>query len=364
MTFSIEEIRNLPKTDLHVHLDGSIRLSSLIEFSKKLKLELPSYTVEGLKELVFKDKYKDLPEYLECFAYTCAALMDSENLEQAAYELAIDAFKDGVYRIEPRYCPSLMLSENNNLNNKEIIAAIEKGLSKASKEINSEIQTSSEIQARLNKYSWAPKEFSYSHILCIMRHWSPQDSKAYIEELLKIKAESGLPINNIDLAGPENGFPVSLHSEAFELCKALNKTIHAGEADGPESIEQAIKIAGAKRIGHGVNLFNKNYSYSDAQREELINLIKASDIHIEVCLTSNLQTSPELGMDPKNHSLRQMLDHGLNVNFCTDNTTVSNTTVSDEIFKAQTAFNLGGEEIESMLATGFKAKFEEFVIKN
>ena len=359
MAFTFEEIQKLPKTDLHVHLDGSIRLSSLIEFAKKLKIELPSYTVEGLKELVFKDKYKDLPEYLECFAYTCAALMDLENIEQASYEFAYDAFKDGVYRIEPRYCPSLMLNEKNLYNNQDIITAIEKGLNKASKEINEIISKDEAIKAQLDKYSWADKKFSYTHILCIMRHWSPADSKAYIEELLSIKEKTDLPIMNIDLAGPENGFPVSLHKEAFELTNKakLTKTIHAGEAAGPESIVEAIEIANAKRIGHGVNLFNDNYPYPEDQKSQLIKNMIDKEICIEICLTSNLQTLPELEMKAEKHSFKKMMDAGLILSPCTDNTTVSNTTVSKEVFKIQEAFNLSEAEIEKLLANSFKSTF-------
>lgn len=360
MTYTLEEIKKLPKTDLHVHLDGSIRLSSLIEFARKLKIELPSYTVEGLKELVFKDQYKDLLEYLECFRYTCAALMDLENLEQAAYEFAFDAFNDGVYRIEPRYCPSLMLNEKNLYNNEDIITAIEKGLSKASKEINEIIESNDEIKNNLDQYPWADKKFSYTHILCIMRHWSPADSKSYLEELLSIREKTDLPIYNIDLAGPENGFPVLLHKEAFDLSNkvALTKTIHAGEAAGPESIVEAIEIANAKRIGHGVNLFNPNYPYPEDKKAELIKKMIDNKICIEVCLTSNLQTLPELEMKPVNHSFKKMLDAGLLLSPCTDNTTVSNTTVSEEIYKMQKTFKLSGANIESLLACSFRSMFK------
>ncbi|MBO87395.1 MAG: adenosine deaminase, partial [Deltaproteobacteria bacterium] len=93
---SNELLQALPKTDLHVHLDGSLRLPSLIEMSRERGVALPSYTEEGLKELVFKPTYESLPDYLEGFAYTTAVLQDAEALERAAFELAEDCIAEGV----------------------------------------------------------------------------------------------------------------------------------------------------------------------------------------------------------------------------------------------------------------------------
>ena len=84
-----EVIHRLPKTDLHVHLDGSLRIPTLIELAKERQVKLPSYTVEGLRELVFKDSYKNLPEYLEGFLYTTAVMSDAEAIERIAYELQV-----------------------------------------------------------------------------------------------------------------------------------------------------------------------------------------------------------------------------------------------------------------------------------
>lgn len=357
MPFTLEEIKKIPKTDLHVHLDGSVRLESLIEFSKKLKVKLPSFTKEGLKELVFKDSYKDLPEYLKCFDYLCASLQDLETVEQASYEFALDAYIDGVYHVEPRYCPSLLLDKKKSFSNKDVILAIDKGLSRAAKLINEQISASAKAEKLFQEYPFANKSFSYTHILCIMRHWSPEESLSYIEELLEIKNSGVIDIKNIDLAGPEKGFPVTLHQKAFDLARSFTKTIHAGEADGPESIYSAIKFAQAKRIGHGVNLFNDTYNYGAENTQKLVQMMKEKEITIEVCLTSNLQTLPELNMNPENHSLMKMLGAGLNISPSTDNRTVSSTTVSEELFKIQSAFKLDKKAILSLIESGFKGKF-------
>jgi adenosine deaminase len=101
--YSSEFLRAMPKADLHLHLDGSLRPSGLIDMAKRSKVELPSYSEAGLFELVFKDSYQNLGEYLHGFQYTCAVLRDMENLEQAAYELAQDNIAEGVNYIEVRF---------------------------------------------------------------------------------------------------------------------------------------------------------------------------------------------------------------------------------------------------------------------
>ena len=108
-----------------------------------------------------------------------------------------------------------------------------------------------------------------------------------------------------------------------------------------------------------MNLFNKEYNYGDNKTAELINIIKDNDITIEVCLTSNLQTLPELEMKAENHSLIKMLEAGINISPSTDNRTVSNTTVSEELFKIQSAFKLDKDTVLSLIKNGFKARFHE-----
>ena len=132
---SVDFIRAIPKTDLHVHLDGSLRIPTLIEIAKERGVKLPSYTESGLRELVFKDKYKNLEEYLQGFAYTCAVMQDSESIERIAYELAIDCFNDGVRYIEPRFAPQLHVGDNFSM--EDVLKAADRGLARAKKEINS-----------------------------------------------------------------------------------------------------------------------------------------------------------------------------------------------------------------------------------
>ncbi len=92
--FTRDFIAAIPKADLHVHLDGSLRINTIIELAREQNIALPSYTEEGLKQLVFKEKYADLPEYLQGFQYTVAVMQTPEGIERIAYELAWDCFND------------------------------------------------------------------------------------------------------------------------------------------------------------------------------------------------------------------------------------------------------------------------------
>ena len=105
MKITRDFIERLPKSELHVHLDGSIRLETLIDLAKEKGVKLPSYTVDGLRELVFKDQYQNLGEYLTGFGYTTAVLQDAESLDRVAYELAEDCAGEGIRYLEVRFAP-------------------------------------------------------------------------------------------------------------------------------------------------------------------------------------------------------------------------------------------------------------------
>lgn len=371
---SKEFLKKIPKTDLHLHLDGSIRLSTLIELAKESCVELPSYTEEGLQSTVFKSNYSDLEQYLAGFVYTCSVMRNSEQLERIAYELALDNQSEGVRYIEVRFAPQLHSSEE--LNVIDVFKAVNRGLSKAKEEFNSkrEIQQGTE------------PHFDYGIISCAMRYFNKNFSSFHrkflqlhkytavnrIFGLASLEAvgaavearDIGLPVVGVDLAGPEKGFPPAHHREAYYLAHRnfLKKTVHAGEAYGPESIFQAITELNADRIGHGTSLFNIEAIQEPGLKdpgvyiENLAQFIADRRITIEVCLTSNLQTNPHL-KDLKNHPMIKMLDHKLSITLCTDNRTVSNTTVTDEYFKAVKAFDLDLKDLKNLVVYGFKRSF-------
>ncbi len=375
MEITRELIEKLPKTDLHLHLDGSIRIETLIELAKDGGVELPSYTVEGLKKTVFKDNYRDLDDYLKGFGYTCAVMRTKENIERIAYELAVDNQNEGVRYIEVRYAPQLHAGGEMTLS--DTIEAVNNGLSQAKREFNS-----CEAVA-----SGSEPPFEYGIITCAMRYFNRHFSD-YFSDIISVhsysdedkifglaslemvgaavqaRREMGLPVVGVDLAGPEKGNPPIHHREAYMLAQRnfLNKTVHAGEAYGPESIFQAITELGAGRIGHGTSLFKpqtiSDTSILDRNRyvNDLVQFIANRRITLEVCLTSNMQTDPKL-LKLEDHPFKRMLENKLSCSICTDNRTVSHTTVTDEVFKAVQAFNLSLNDIKTLMVYGFKRSF-------
>lgn len=371
--FTPEAIRDLPKTDLHCHLDGSLRLSTLIELAKEQNVTLPSYTEDGLREQVFKETYRDLPDYLHGFAYTCAVLSNVESLERVAYELGQDCLAEGVCYLEVRFAPQLQVRPGMNI--RQVLAAVDRGLDRCRRE--------HEATEAVREHGYPP--FRYGLIACAMRMFTGGFGP-YFKDLLTVldqfpvkevygaaslslaravvdaRDNGGLPIVAFDLAGAEAGHPASDHRDAYAYAHRnfLKKTVHAGEAYGPESIFQAITKLHADRIGHGTHLYSANQVQVDEDPHtyirKLSEYIADRRILLEVCITSNMQTMPELRR-VEDHPFGRMVEERLSVSLCTDNRLISRTTVSNELEQAQRAFNLSAETVRNVVLHGFKRSF-------
>ncbi len=373
MMYSNELLSSLPKTDLHCHLDGSLRLDTLIELAGERKVQLPSYTPEGLLELVFKQSYRDLPDYLHGFAYTCAVLTDAEALERVAYELGKDCLAEQVVYLEVRFAPQLHVRPGLDL--AQVLTAVDRGLDR----VRREDQDSDEVAAgrppfRYGIIASAMRMFTegfspwYAQLYKVLSHWPTDEvhgtaSLSLARSVVEARDRLGLPVVGFDLAGAEAGHPASYHEEAFDYAHAnfLKKTVHAGEAYGPESIFQAITKLHADRIGHGTRLFKEDEVHGadvDPQRyvHQLSEYIADRRITMEVCITSNLQTMPQLRR-VEDHPLGKMLRRRLSVSLCTDNRLVSRTTVTQEFEKATRAFPLSPAELRNTILHGFKRSF-------
>ncbi|MBL8729867.1 MAG: adenosine deaminase family protein [Planctomycetes bacterium] len=369
-------IARLPKSDLHLHLDGSLRLDTLIELAKARNVKLPSATPEGLLELVFKRAYQNLPEYLKGFEFTVACLQDAEALERAAYELCWDCRRENVFYIEIRFAPQLHVRGEFMV--RDVLKAVCRGIERAKKEINGAPDVE---QGKV-------PAFEAGVIVCALRFFLPVFSehyRAYFEALptappseiyalaslelaraaVRAAEEDGLPVVGFDLAGQERGFPAKDHQAAFQLAHEhfLGKTVHAGEDYGPESIFQAITDCHADRIGHGTWLFSKKHirdrriTDKDRYVDKIVRYVADRRITLEVCLTSNQQTIPELRDNLKKHPFGKMRAARCSVTLCTDNRLVSRTTMTDEVEKAVDAFALEPRALKDVLIYGFKRSF-------
>lgn len=376
-TESIPEdfLRELPKTDLHVHLDGSIRIATLIDLAREYHVELPSYTEAGLRETVFKDRYRNLAEYLTGFQYTVAVLQSEVALERAGYELAQDNQAEGVRYLEVRFAPQLHV--HPHMNAVTVLKAVNRGLRRARDEFN----------ARPEVREGKEPPFEYGIIVCAMRMFREGFSEYYTDLLRSLRYtppkevyqlaslemvraaviardEYDLPVVGFDLAGEEAGYPAGEHRRAFQYAHKhfLKKTVHAGEAYGPESIFQAITDLHADRIGHGTYLLDPD-AISDPAIEDresyvakLGEYIADRRITLEICLTSNLQTNPHMET-LADHPFCKLRHNRLSTTICTDNRTVSNTTVSRELRLAIEHLGLDRHDLKSIIIYGFKRSF-------
>ena len=367
-------IHELPKTDLHVHLDGSLRLSTIMELAKKQGVVLPAETEEGMRNLVFKERYDNLGEYLSGFQYTCAIMQDKLSLERVAYELAWDNIKEGVRYIEVRFAPQLHTAKGLSLD--DIFLAVHRGL----KHAQDEYESSPAVQDR------GEPPFRYGIIACALRmfgedtigwygqflknfhqpetkHIFGQASLELARNTVRCREQYQLPIVGLDLAGQEEGYPAKHHKFAFNHAHKyfLNRTVHAGEAYGPESIFDAITVLHADRIGHGYHLFSPERCEQKVKDKEeytrrIIDYIASKRITIEVCISSNLQTNPAIG-SVKNHHFGKMLQEQISATICTDNRLISNTSVSKELRLAIDAFDMTPKQLRNILIYGFKRSF-------
>ena len=375
MNISKNLLLALPKTDLHVHLDGSLRLETLIDLAKARGVELPSYTTTGLEELVFKDNYENLGDYLHGFMYTCGVMQDPEALERVSYELAWDNINEGVRYIEVRFAPQLHMRTGFNFD--AVMLAVDRGLARAQKEYDASdaVKINEEPPFRYGIIVCAMRKFAgnfspwYSNLCNSMAEAPP--TKLYATAALeaaraavRVRDETGIPIVGFDLAGEERGYPADDYVEAYQYAKDnfLKCTVHAGEAYGPESIYQAITGLHADRIGHGYHLFDadqvRSPKISDPEKyvQALARYISDSRITIEVCITSNLQTNPNIG-SVENHVFRKMIDERLSATLCTDNRLISKTSMTKELAIAVDAFNMTEANIRNTVIYGFKRSF-------
>lgn len=370
-----EFIRLIPKADLHCHLDGSLRLSTLIELAQKDGVALPAYTEKGLREQVFKNKYNSLPEYLQGFNYTTAVMQNRDNIVRISYELAVDAMAEGVRYLEVRFAPQL--HAGGNLTVEDAVRAVGDGLKKAAREHNNsaDVKNGKELPFYFGIIACAMRSFNkqmspyYKNLIEALSQFSRPEvfSLASLELarlIVKLVKEEKLPVVGFDLAGEEAGYPAADHAEAYRYAHKyfIRKTVHSGEAYGPESIFQAITQCYANRIGHGTHMFaadmikDKKVKDKKDYVDSLANYIASERIGVEVCLTSNLQTLPDMTSISK-HPVKEMIKRGIPVSICTDNRLVSNTTVSKELELLARHVELSAKDFKNVIIAGFKGAF-------
>lgn len=314
-------IRALPKAELHVHLDGSLRPATMVELARDRGIRLPEEDPERLGRFMRADDSPDLVAYLERFRWTLTVLQDEEAMERVAFELAEDLAGEGVRYAEIRFAP--LLNAERGMSAVQALEAAIRGLRSAE----------------------AAHPIRTGVIVCGIRSLPPARSA----EMARLAVEfQGRGVVGFDLAAAEAGNPPLEHREAFRIAAGANLpvTIHAGEAWGAESIHQAIHGCGARRIGHGTRLW---------EDPGLLAYIRDFRIPLEVCLTSNVQTGVSLTFE--DHPVRRYLDEGLVVTLNTDNRLISGTTMTEEYLRAHRHLGFTAGELAIVTRMAFESAF-------
>ena len=303
--------------DLHLHLDGSLSVASVRHLAAMQQMELPD-SDEALTALLQVNKdCKSLTEYLKCFDFALSFLQTKEAIEESVATLLDECRQLDMQYVEVRFAPQLHLK--NGLTQREVIQAAVKG------------QHRSTLPSGL--------------ILCCMRGENNHEQNM---ETIKLAAEfMDQGVCAVDIAGDEAHFPLENYTEEFALAKRLGVpfTIHAGEADGPESVWKAL-FFGATRIGHGVR---------SVEDPELLAELARRGTVLELCPTSNLNTC--IFERIEDYPLRELLDTGVKVTINSDNMTVSATNVRKELELMKTVFALTEAEIQQLKQTAAEAVF-------
>ncbi len=316
-----DRLRRLPKAELHVHLDGSLRPETMLELARDSGVTLPTGDVDALRQYMLVDDAGNLEDYLRRFDITISLLQRPEAIERVAYEMVADAAADGLRYLEVRYAPSL--STHDGLHLDDVIRAEWAGFQRGEKEFG--------VVTRI--------------INCTLRHWTPEKSVEVAEHSVRMRNHG---VVGFDIAGGEAGRPPEQHREAFDLAArgGLGITVHAGEAAGWQSIFEAIHSCRAVRIGHGTRLF---------ENPALLEFVRDRRICLEINITSNLQT--RVVRSAAEHPVRQYFDAGVPVAFCTDSWLMSGVSLTDEYVLAHDALGFTPAELQTISTTAFEHAF-------
>ncbi len=306
-----EELRALPKVELHCHLDGSL--------SREFMESRLGRSVRP-EELQVSENCISLVEYLEKFSLPGQCIMDEKGLEEAGYDVLKTMSLENVRYAEIRFAP--LLSETSAMNCRAVIEALLKGLERGRADFGTR----------------------FGVITCAMRHHSQEDNSRMIKTA---REYLGCGVCAADLAGAESAYPMSQFMELFQNARKLDMpfTIHAGECGSVQNVIDSVS-AGAGRIGHGIAL----KGYSRIQRE-----LAERGTGIEMCPISNLQTKAV--NSTAEYPIREFLNAGLKVSINTDNRTVSNTSLVKELQFIQIEYGIRDEEILLLMKNAVDTAF-------
>ncbi len=318
--YTADELRSLPKAELHQHLDGSMRPETAAELANELGIDL---TVDDARRrMAAPERCASQAELLTYFDLPISLLQTERALERTSAELVEDLATDGIRYAEIRWAPRLHLDEG--LGVRAVLDAVGAGVARGIRNAGAE----------------APE---IGLIVTAMRSHPP----AANVELARTAGAAGAPIVGFDLAGPEEAWPAPPHAAAFVAARdaGLSLTAHAGEVAGAQRVREVLDF-GVRRVAHGVTA---------AGDDTLLQLLRARDITLDLCPTSNVQAGVVASL--ADHPLAALHRAGVSVTISTDDRTVTGTTLSDEIARTAGALGMSRAEVAAVALNAFARAF-------
>ncbi|RTE03954.1 adenosine deaminase [Paenibacillus whitsoniae] len=315
-------LTRLPKVDLHLHLDGSVRPETIVALAREQGIALPTYETQALIPYMRVTEHcGSLIEYLEKFHFTTRFLQTGAALERVAYEVVEQSVEHNCRYVEVRFAPQL--HRHQGLSIEETFHYVILGLRRAQHDFGTR----------------------FGVIAICMRNHSCASNMEVIEAAAQY---AGKGVVAVDLAGDEATYPPEFFREVFAKSHALGipVTIHAGEAGGAVNVEEAVTGLGATRIGHGVRL---------RENADILRMVKDRRIPLEMCPISNIQTKAVASWDA--YPIREYMDQGLIVTVNTDNPSVSGTNITNEYRALADNFGFSPPELAKLIMNGVEAAF-------
>jgi len=309
-------LADIPKADIHLHLEGAIRPATVIDLARENDVDFPYRDVEALEKAL---EFEDFLRFLAMFQAVNRCLAKPADFERIARELVEDLHAQGVCYAEVRYAP--MHPMRREMRFEDVTAAVVEGLRQGSQ------------QTRL----------PVALICGLTRQWDG------CLEATRLAIEwAGRGIDGIDIGGDEAGFPAEGFVDVYRAARAggLQLTAHAGEAAGPESVWAAVRLLGVKRIGHGIR---------SIEDEALVAFLRNEDVTLEVCPTSNVKTGVVASL--AEHPLRRLYDAGVRVTVNSDDPAMFQTSTSQEYEVASRELGFSPAELRQLTRNAIEAGF-------
>jgi len=314
-----EALRQLPKIDLHRHMEGCLRLETLAEVAREHGVNLPSYDIEELRPYVqFTDDVPDFNNFMSKMELLRQFYSEREAVERIAFEAIADAAQDKIEYLELRISPA-----GKQMRAEEVMDAVTAAVKRATQDFS--------IEARL--------------LITIVREFGVRVSEQVLELAIAYQDRG---VVGIDLAGHEESHSARPFADVCRRAKkaGLGVTVHAGEVGGAENVREAIEFLGAERIGHGVR---------SIEDHRVVRMLQERNIALEVCPTSNLQTGVTHAFTQ--HPLRDLYHLAVPVTINTDDPSVSDTTLTDEYLVAVMVMGFSIRDIQQIILNAAKMAF-------